>query len=53
MIDRSLAEDIVRHVLSRDKDLPWENIWEYEPDFINLVNEVEDIFTDTRNMNDE
>ena len=53
MINRSLAEDIVRHVLSRDKDLPWENIWEYEPDFINLVNEVEDIFTDTRNMNDE
>ena len=40
MINRSLAEDIVRHVLSRDKDLPWENIWEYEPDFINLVNEV-------------
>ena len=53
MIDRSLAEDIVRHVLSRDKDLPWENIWEYEPDFINLVNEVEDILTDARNMNDE
>ena len=53
MINRSLAEDIVRHVLSRDKDLPWENIWEYEPDFINLVNEVEDILTDTRNMNDE
>ena len=53
MIDRSLAEDIVRHVLSRDKDLPCENIWEYEPDFINLVNEVEDILTDTRNMNDE
>ena len=53
MIKRSLAEDIVRHVLSRDKDLPWENIWEYEPDFINLVNEVEDILTDTRNMNDE
>ena len=53
MINRSLAEDIVRHDLSRDKDLPWENIWEYEPDFINLVNEVEDILTDTRNMNDE
>ena len=53
MINRSLAEDIVRHVLSRDKDLPWENIWEYEADFINLVNEVEDILTDTRNMNDE
>ena len=53
MINRSLAEDTVRHVLSRDKDLPWENIWEYEPDFINLVNEVEDILTDTRNMNDE
>ena len=53
MIDRSLAEDIVRHVLSRDKDLPWENIWEYEPDIINLVNQVEDILTDARNMNDE
>ena len=53
MIDRSLAEDIVRHVLSRDKDLPWENICEYEPDFINLVNEVEDLLTDARNMNDE
>ena len=53
MIDRSLAEDIVRYVLSRDKDLPWENIWEYEPDFINLVNDVEDILTDARNMNNE
>ena len=53
MINRSLAEDIVRHVLSRDKDLPWENIWEYEPDFINLVNEVEDILTDSRNISDE
>ena len=53
MIDRAVAEDIVRHVLSRDKDLPWENIWEYEPDFINLVNEVEDILTDSRNISDE
>ena len=53
MINRSLAEDIVRHVLSRDKDLPWENIWEYEPDFINLVNVVEDILTDARNIDDE
>ena len=53
MIDRSLAEDIVRHVLSRDKALPWENIWEYEPDFIDLVNEVEDLLTDARNINDE
>ena len=53
MIDRALAEDIVRYVLSRDKDLPWENIWEYEPDFISLVNDVEDILTDARNMNNE
>ena len=53
MINRSLAEDIVRHVLSRDKDLPWENIWEYEPDFIHLVNEVEDLLTDARNISDE
>ena len=53
MIDRSLAEDIVRYVLSRDKDLPWENIWENDPDFISLVNDVEDILTDARNRNNE
>ena len=53
MIDRAVAEDIVRHVLSRDKNLPWENIWEYESDYINLVNEVEDILTDARIINHE
>tara|TARA_R110002020_G_C15876173_1_gene738634 strand:- start:245 stop:406 length:162 start_codon:yes stop_codon:yes gene_type:complete len=53
MIDRLLAEDIVRCILCRDKDVPWENIWEYEPDFINLVNEVEDLLTDARNISNE
>jgi hypothetical protein len=42
MRNRALAEDIVRHILSSDKE-EWDHIWEYEEEFIFLVNEVEDM----------
>jgi hypothetical protein len=52
MINRALAEDIVRHVLSRDKEEEWDHIWEYEPDFIDLVNDVEDLLDSQKAQND-
>jgi len=53
MINRTLAEDIVRHVLSRDKEEEWDHMWEYEPEFVDLVNEVEDILTDSQKAEDD
>lgn len=52
MIKRALAEDIVRHVLASDKE-EWDHIWEYEADFIMLVNEVEDMLTDSQKAEDD
>ena len=42
MRNRALAEDIVRHILSSDLE-KWDHIWEYEEEFVSLVNEVEDM----------
>tara|TARA_R110002020_G_scaffold281131_2_gene496869 strand:+ start:2262 stop:2417 length:156 start_codon:yes stop_codon:yes gene_type:complete len=51
MRNRALAEDIVRHILSSDLE-KWDHIWEYEEEFVSLVNEVEDML-DSEKTQDE